>query len=55
MENHAHAMALHFLYSNFVLIPKTLKVTPVMAAGATDRLWEVADMVSALEAWEGST
>ena len=33
VENHAHAMALHFLYYNFVRIHKTLKVTPAMAAG----------------------
>ena len=46
MENHAHAMALHFLYYNFVRIHKTLKTTPAMAAGVTDRLWEVADMVT---------
>jgi IS1 family transposase len=52
MENHAHAMALHFLYYNFVRIHKTLKVTPAIAAGVTDRLWEVADMVNVLEAWE---
>ena len=52
MENHAHAMALHFLYHNFVMIHKTLKTTPAMAAGVTDRLWEVTDMVDVLEAWE---
>jgi len=54
MENHAHAMALHFLYYNFVRIHQTLKVTPAMAARVTDRLWGVADMVSMLEAWEAS-
>jgi hypothetical protein len=54
MENHAHAMALHFLYYNFVRIHKTLKATAAMAAGLTDRLWEVADMVSMLEAWEAT-
>ena len=54
LENHAHAMALHFLYYNFVRIHKTLKTTPAMAAGVTDRLWEVADMVDVLEAWEFS-
>jgi hypothetical protein len=47
-------MALHFLYYNFVRIHKTLEVTPAMAAGVTDRLWEVADMVRVLEAWECS-
>ncbi len=55
MENHAHAMALHFLYYNFVRIHTTLKMTPAMAAGVTDRLWEIADMVSVLEAWEATT
>jgi IS1 family transposase len=54
MENHAHAMSLHFLYYNFVRILRTLKVTPAMAAGVTDRLWEVVDMVSVLESWEAS-
>jgi IS1 family transposase len=54
MGNHAHAMALHFLYYNFVRIHKTLKVTPAMAAGVTDRLWEVGDMVGVLEAWEAT-
>src|SRR6202040_2537168 len=55
MENHAHAMALHFLYYNFVRIHQTLKTTPAMAAGVTDLLWEVADIVGVLEAWETTT
>jgi hypothetical protein len=54
MENHAHAMALHFLYYNLVRIHKTLKMSRAMAAGVTDRLSEVAGMVVALEAWEAS-
>jgi hypothetical protein len=31
-----------------------LKTTPAMAAGVTDRLWGVADMVEVLEAWEST-
>ena len=54
MENHAHAMALHFLYYNFVRIHKSLKVTPAMAAGVTDRLWEVSDMIAVLAGWEAT-
>jgi IS1 family transposase len=54
LENHAHAMALHFLYYNFVRRHKTLKTSPAMAAGVTDRLWEVGDMVEVLEAWEAA-
>jgi hypothetical protein len=30
-----------------------LKVTPAMAAGVTDKLWEMSDMVKVLEDWEG--
>ena len=45
-------MALHFLYYNFVRIHQTLKVTPAMAAGVTNRLWEMSDVVAMLEAWE---
>ncbi len=49
VENHAHAVALHMMYYNFVRIHKTLKVTPAMAAGVTDKLWEISDVVSMLE------
>jgi len=51
-ENHCHAVALHFMYYNFVRIHKTLRCTPAMAAGVTDRLWDVGDMVDVIEAWE---
>jgi IS1 family transposase len=54
VENHAHAVALHMLYYNFVRIHKTLRTTPAMAAGISNRLWEVADMVNVLEAWEAA-
>jgi hypothetical protein len=36
--------------TNFVRIHKTLRMTPAMAAGVTDRLWEMADLVSVVEA-----
>lgn len=52
IENHAHAMALHFLYYNFVRVHQTLKVSPAMAAGVSSRLWEMNDVVDMLEAWE---
>jgi hypothetical protein len=54
MENHAHAMALHFLYYNFVRIHKTLRTTPAMAANVTKRLWKIGDIVDVLEASEPS-
>jgi IS1 family transposase len=52
VENHAHSVALFAMYYNFVRIHKTLRTTPAMAAGVTKRLWEVADIVDVLEAWE---
>ena len=52
VENHAHAVALHFMYYNFVRIHKTLRVTPAMAAGVTDRLWEIEDIVRIADEYE---
>jgi hypothetical protein len=51
-EKHAYMMAIHFMHYNFVRIHQTLKVTPAMAAGVTDKLWEMYDMVKVLEDWE---
>ena len=50
VENHAYAVALHFAYYNFVRIHKTLRITPAMAAGVTDKLWEMSDLVAIVEA-----
>jgi len=53
VEAHVNAIALHFAYYNFVRIHRTLKVTPAMAAGVTDRLWEMSDLVDVVKAAEG--
>jgi IS1 family transposase len=53
LENHACAVALHFMHYNFVRIHQTLRMTPAMAAKVTDRLWEIGDIVKVLEDWEG--
>jgi hypothetical protein len=47
-------MAIYFMHYNFVRIHQTLKISPAMAAGVTDKLWEMKDMVDVLEAWEGT-
>ncbi len=52
VENHAHAVALFTTFYNFVRIHKTLRVTPAMAAGVSDRLWDVSDIVALVEARE---
>ena len=46
IKNHAAALALHFMYYNFVRIHQTLRVTPAMAAGVTTKLWEIKDIVA---------
>ena len=48
IKNHAQAANLHFMYCNFVQIHQTLRVTPAMAAGVTERVWEVEDIVALL-------
>jgi IS1 family transposase len=49
-QNHVHALALYFAFYNFVRVHKTLKVTPAMAAGVTDRLWSLEDIAERIEA-----
>ena len=40
------------MYYNFVRIHQSLRVTPAMAAGVTDRLWELEDIVRIVDEWE---
>lgn len=49
VENHEAMLALFFFYYNFCRIHKSLRVTPAMAAGITDRVWELSDMVSLID------
>jgi hypothetical protein len=52
LENRAAAVALYYFAYSFVRIHRTLRVTPAMADGVTDWLWEVSDLVAMLEADE---
>ncbi len=54
IENHANAVALHFAYYNLVKVHKTLRMSPAMAAGVTDKLWDMADLVAVIEAAEAN-
>jgi IS1 family transposase len=51
-ENHAHMVALYTTWYNFVRIHKTLRVAPAMAAGISDRLWSMEDVVALMDARE---
>lgn len=50
LENHVHALALYFAFYNFCRQHKTLRVSPAMAAGITDRLWSLEDIVERIDA-----
>ncbi len=45
LENHAHAVSLHFFYMNFVRIHSSIDITPAMAAGVETRIWDIKDLV----------
>jgi IS1 family transposase len=49
VENHAAAIALHFMNYNFVRIHKTTRVTPAMAAGVSDHVWSLDELIGLLE------
>ena len=49
IENHMHAIALHYMHYNFVRIHKSLRCTPAMAAGVSKTLWSGEDIVKLLD------
>ena len=52
VENHCHALALYFVFYNFVRRHQTLRVSPAMAAGVSDRLWSMDYIVALIDAAE---
>ncbi len=49
VENHAHAVALHFMWYNFGRIHQTLRCTPAMRAGVSDHVWSIEEIVGLLD------
>ncbi len=49
VENHEHAVALHYMHYNFCRIHKSLRVTPAMEAGVSDHVWSIAELVALLD------
>lgn len=49
LENHEAAVALHFMHYNFCRIHQTLRATPAMAAGVSDHVWSLEELIGLLE------
>ena len=50
VEKHEHMIAIYTVWYNWCRLHKSLRVTPAMAAGLTDRVWDLSDIVSLMEA-----
>lgn len=48
LDMHRYSVAIHFTFYNFCRIHETLRQTPAMAAGVTDKVWEIEDIISLL-------
>lgn len=49
LANHRHAISLYFTLYNWTRIHKTLRITPAMAAGLTDRVWSIEEIVEMMD------
>jgi IS1 family transposase len=49
LENHMHAISLHYMYYNFARVHQTLRCSPAMEAGVSNKLWSIGDIVNLLE------
>lgn len=54
MRGHCDALALFYAYYNFVRVHKSLRCSPAMAAGISDRLWNMDDIVALIDAREAA-
>lgn len=49
IDNHIYALALYFVHYNFCRIHKSLKVSPAMAAGVSETLWSMDDVIAKID------
>ena len=52
LENHVASVALYYMHYNFCRVHKTLRITPAMAAGVSDHVWSLDEVVELLETAE---
>jgi len=46
IENHIHTLSIFYMHYNFCRVHKSLRVTPAMAAGISDHVWTIGEMLS---------
>lgn len=49
VENHEHAVALHYFHYNFIRKHQTLKTTPAVAAGIANTAFTIMDLMNLIE------
>lgn len=49
VENHIHFIAMYTMFYNFGRIHQTLRVTPAMAAGVSDHVWSLEEMIKLID------
>ena len=49
LESHRNALSLYFYFYNWCRIHKTLRVTPAMAAGLTDKLLSFEELIARMD------
>jgi hypothetical protein len=52
VENHKHAIGLYFMFYSYSKNHKSLRITPIMAVGIIDNVWELTDIVNLISAPE---
>ena len=52
LENHVHMVALYTVWYNWARVHKTLRTSPAQAAGLTERLWSMSDIVELIDVAE---
>ncbi len=52
LENHVHALAIYFVFYNWMRQHKTLRISPAMAAGLTSTLMSWEDLIAMMDAEE---
>jgi hypothetical protein len=52
LQNLVHSMALYATWYNFARTNSAVRMSPAMACGLEQRLWDIGDIVKLIEEWE---